>query len=255
MEMTRRQFVGSGTAALAAGALPVSAAPAAKPDILLFMVDQLAAQWLWDVKAMALPNFERLRARSATFTNACVSNPVCVPSRASLATGLRTRGHGVLQNGYQLDPAVPTFAGQLQRAGWRTAAFGKLHHRPQFAGVHHDYRPYGFDTVAYTEDARAGFWLDWVAREQPQYYDAALLTINDSVIPELAAYGQEKVNLRERINALRKDYRWESETFPQSDPNHYTLPFPSYVSQTSGLRETRSSTLPQRIGPSRYTRR
>ena len=235
MELTRREFVGSGAAALASHVLPATMAGVQRPDIILFMVDQLAAQWLWDVKAMALPNFAALRARGAAFTSACVSNPVCVPSRASLATGLRTRGHGVLQNGYELDPAIPTFARQLQSAGWSTAAFGKLHHRPQFAGVHHDYRPYGFDTVSYTEDARAGFWLDWVAKEQPQYLDAALVTINDGIIPELAAYGPGKVNLRGRIDTLRRGYKWASAAFPESNPDHYTLPFPSYLSQTEWI--------------------
>ena len=63
-----------------------------------------------------------------------------MPTRATLATGLTTRGHGVLENGYRLDPALPTFMQALQREGWRTGALGKVHLYPHFAGLRPDYQ-------------------------------------------------------------------------------------------------------------------
>jgi arylsulfatase A-like enzyme len=233
MKATRREFVKAAGLTTLSSALP--AVKSSRPDIVLFMVDQLSAQWAFNQTAVALPNIEKLRRQSVNFTNTCVSNPVCVPSRASLMTGLRTRGHSVLQNGYALNPAIPTFAQQLQKAGWKTAAFGKLHHQPQFSGVHLDYRPYGFDLVHNTEDARAGYWLDWVQQTHPEYYDAALVTVNDGVIPELHAYGPQKVDLSARIAKLRDKYQWTAGGFPSANPDRYTLPFPAYLSQTEWI--------------------
>ena len=87
-----------------------------RPDIVFFMVDQLSAKWLERAWAgiCPTPNIDRLRARGVTFTNAITSNPLCMPTRATLATGLTTRGHGLLENGYELDPALPTFMRTLQ---------------------------------------------------------------------------------------------------------------------------------------------
>src|SRR5690349_3386243 len=116
-QLNRRAFLTS--AATAASLSASGAEPPTKPNIVFFMVDQLSAKWLWGpaAKAIRTPNFDKLRASGVAFTSACVSNPICCASRATLATGLTTRGHGVLQNGYELDPAVPTFMQQLQRNG------------------------------------------------------------------------------------------------------------------------------------------
>ena len=234
--LNRRSFLAGG-ALSGAGATAASAAAGAKPNIIFFMVDQLSAKWLWGpaAKAIRTPNFDKLRAAGVAFTSACVSNPICCASRATLATGLTTRGHGVLQNGYELDPAVPTFMQQLQNNGWRTGAFGKLHFHSQYAGVHHDYRPYGFDVVQYTEDARAGNWLDWVEREQPKHYNSALATIWAADIPELKAYGPNRIDLGAKIKEVRKTFRWPTAEFTANTAGRYTLPFPAYVSQTEWI--------------------
>ena len=140
-----------------------------QPNIIFFMVDQLAAKWLEAAMdgICDLLNIQRLKSQGASFTNAITSNPVCCAARSTLATGLTARGHGVIENGYQLDPALPTFMRTLQADGWRTGAFGKVHLKPHFAGLRPDYRPYGFDVTHITEDARGGEWLDWIASEHP----------------------------------------------------------------------------------------
>jgi arylsulfatase A-like enzyme len=237
LQMNRRTFL-AGSASSGARALAGSPpAPAGKPDIVFFMVDQLSAKWLWGpaAKTTHTPNFDKLRARGVAFTSACVSNPICCASRATLATGLTTREHGVLQNGYELDPALPTFMRQLQQNGWRTGAFGKLHFHSQYAGVHHDYRPYGFDVVRYTEDARAGNWLDWVEREQPKYYEKALATVWAADIPELKAYGPKRIDFSSRIKEIWKTFRWPTPEFPANTAGRYTLPFPAAISQTEWI--------------------
>jgi len=206
------------------------------PDIVFFMVDQLSAKWIEQPNCDAIdtPHFDRLRAMGVNFSHTFSSNPVCCPARATLATGLTTRQHGVLQNGYALDPALPTFARVLREAGYQTGAFGKVHHHPHFAGVHPDYRPYGYDVVHNTEDPRAGEWLDWVRDEHPEHFDAALSTIWAGAILELESYGPGGENLRPRIQRAREAFDF-SDAPPGSSWGQYPLPFPKEVSQTEWI--------------------
>ena len=210
---------------------------AGKPNVVFFMLDQLSAKWLEGQAAgvVPTPNLDRLKARGTSFARCITSNPLCCPARATLATGLTTRGHGVLQNGYELDPAIPTFMQLLQRAGWRTGAFGKLHFHAHFHGVHPDYRPYGFHVVHNTEDPRAGEWLDWVQAQHPEHVEAALATIWASAIPELQHYGPDAIDLGARIRQIRKDFPWATHAHPANTPGQYTLPFPEPVSQTAWI--------------------
>lgn len=238
-EMDRRTFLKGSLATAAASTIPSQALGEEnqKPNIIFFMMDQLATKWLWGPasKCVALPNFDRLRARGVAFTSARVSNPICCASRASLATGLYTRGHGVLQNGYTLDPAIPTFMRELQRSGYATGGFGKIHYHAQFAGVHPDYYPYGYDVVFNTEDPRSGFWLDWVAKEHPEHLNNVLACVGETAIPELRAYGPDKINLYTKIKAIQKNFQWATPEFPNNTPSHYTLPFPPEISQVEWI--------------------
>ena len=150
--------------------------------------------------------------------------------------GLSARGHGVLTNGYRLDPELPTFMNLLQEGGYRTGVAGKVHVRPLFAGLFPDYTRYGFDVAHVTEDARGGEWLDWVAEHHPQHYDAELATIWPTGIPELAAYGPRRENLQgARIEAIRATFQWATPEHPHNNPGAYTLPFPAEVSQTEWI--------------------
>ena len=59
-----------------------------RPNIVFFMVDQLSAKWLETAWAgvCPTPNIDRLCAEGVTFTHAITSNPVCMPTRATVAT-------------------------------------------------------------------------------------------------------------------------------------------------------------------------
>ena len=208
-----------------------------KPNVVFFMVDQLAAKWVEaaEMGICDLPNLRRLTEGGVTFTRAISSNPVCCPARATLATGQSCRGHGVVENGYRLDPALPTFMRSLQQGGWRTGAFGKVHLRPHFEGVYPDYRQYGFDVTHVTEDDRGGEWLDWVQQNHPQHFEAVLATVWATQIADFAAHGPSKQNLRERIKAIREKFDWATPEFPLNDGGAYTLPFPEEVSQTNWI--------------------
>ena len=210
---------------------------AARPNVILFLVDQLSAKWLEaarDKEICTLPNFDWLRENGTTFTQAFTSNPVCSPARATIATGLCSRAHGLVMNGYALNPDIPTFMQALRKEGWRTGASGKLHFRPHLECLAHDYRPYGFDVVHGTEDDRSGEWLDWVKEEHPEHCQAALSTAWPDV-PGYAEYGPDRVDLRPEIRAAKRRFPRATEAWPQNSDWAYTLPFPEEVSQSSWI--------------------
>ncbi len=207
-------------------------------NVVLFMVDQLSAKWLEhaiDEDICPLPNIKKLMQGGTTFSKAYANNPVCCPARATIATGMSTRGHGVLQNGYILDPKLPTFMKSLQNSSYKTAAIGKLHFRPHYENLDHDYRVYGFDEIHITEDCRSGEWLDWVRENYPEHYDSVLATIWTTPIPEFSQYGENKENLTDRILKIKKDFKWATEEYPRNTSHAYALPFPKEVSQTEWI--------------------
>ncbi len=195
------------------------------------MVDQLSAKWLecgFD-GCFPTPNIDRLRQNGTTFTNAFSSNPVCLPTRATIATGMTSRGHGVLENGYRLDPEqTPTFMQELQKNGWHTGAFGKMHFTPHYETIREDCEAYGFDISHVTQDPRAGEWLDWVEECHPEHYEAALSTAWGLDTPAYHSYGKNKINLCERIQRAK-------EKFDNGGKSAYPIPFPEEVSQSAWI--------------------
>ncbi len=239
-----------------------------KPNIILFMMDQLAAKWLEAAGdgIVPTPNFDRLRAMGTTFTNTISSCPLCSPSRATLATGLSVRNHGVFNNSFYLDESLPTFMKLLQDSGWRTAAFGKFHFRPHFMGLHPDYLSYGFDEQSITEDARGGEWLDWVRSEHSEHFNAVLSTIWARNIPDWKSYGPENEDLTELMNEIpllidrNSSAEWAKFGMSQKELSKrkksvsslhgcYELPFPEEVSQTNWITMNGTRFIKEATGP------
>jgi len=103
-----------------------------RPNFLCIITDQQRADD-WGGGGNPLiqtPNLDCLAAEGMVLDRAYVANPLCMPARATLFTGLTPRGHGVRTNGIPLSYGVPTIAGSLRQAGYRTHAVGKIHLRP-----------------------------------------------------------------------------------------------------------------------------
>ena len=75
------------------------------------------------------PNLDRLAARGTRFTQAYCNSPLCVPSRASLATGRYVHETRCWDNGHPFEGQLPSWAERLRDQGHRTVAVGKLHYR------------------------------------------------------------------------------------------------------------------------------
>jgi len=99
------------------------------PNILLVVADQLAARALpmHGNGVVLAPNLARLGEEGLVFERALCASPLCVPSRASLMTGLLPSRTGAVDNAGELPASVPTFAHVLRAFGYRTVLVGKMH--------------------------------------------------------------------------------------------------------------------------------
>ena len=75
------------------------------------------------------PNLDRLAARGVRFSDAYCNSPICVPSRASLATGRYPHEIRFWDNGIPYDGSVPSWHHRLKAAGHEVVSIGKLHFR------------------------------------------------------------------------------------------------------------------------------
>lgn len=108
-----------------------------QPNLLFILPDQLRPDFLgcYGGRAIRTPHIDALAADGVRFTDAVSTSPVCVPARASLLTGLDPFSTGVIGNGLWLRPdrhalGIETWPEILGRAGYRTAAIGKMHFYP-----------------------------------------------------------------------------------------------------------------------------
>lgn len=102
-------------------------------NILLIMMDQLRYDALGFMGKFPVrtPNIDQLAARGTVFENAYCSNPVCVPARASLMTGVYSYDHGVYYNDQNWPEQMDTYAGRLAANCYYTTVIGKTHFLPR----------------------------------------------------------------------------------------------------------------------------
>ena len=89
------------------------------------------------------PNLDRLAARGTTFDAAYCNSPICVPSRASFATGRYVHELATWDNAMAYDGSVHGWGHALQRTSHRVDSIGKLHYRNATdpTGFDHQYHP------------------------------------------------------------------------------------------------------------------
>ncbi len=145
--LTRRELLAAGAAAQAR-----PAPPAARPNIVLILADDLG--WS-DVSCqggpIATPNIDRVAREGVRFEQFYAA-PLCTPSRAALMTGRSPMHYGLAYSvvrpwsAYGLPPDEHVMAETFRAAGYQTAITGKWHlghaHRrllPNARGFDHFY--------------------------------------------------------------------------------------------------------------------
>lgn len=126
-----------------------------RPNILCFVTDQQRADHLgcYGNPDVQTPHIDALAAEGVRFTHAYVANPLCMPNRASLFTGMYPKAHGVRENGIGLSPELPTLPEVLRQQGYHTASFGKLHLVPYSIKRHTPPAPFEiYETPEYWQE-------------------------------------------------------------------------------------------------------
>ena len=100
-----------------------------RPNIIFMMADDHAYQAIsaYSNHLIETPQIDRLANEGMRFTNACVTNSICAPSRAVILTGKHSHLNGKIDNRFPFDTTNVTFPQILHDAGYQTAMFGKLH--------------------------------------------------------------------------------------------------------------------------------
>ena len=177
-----------------------------QPNIIWFMCDQLHPRtlgYMGDPVART-PNLDRLAELGTVFDRMFVQNSVCMPSRAIMWTSRYLRNLNMANGCPVLDPHETTLAEILQRAGYQTGLFGKLHLTPQVYTVEtlQSDRPvsdaaafceaaglgpapadpvkrnYGFQETAHFEDHCKlwGEYYEWLQERAPEMLEAARIS-------------------------------------------------------------------------------
>lgn len=144
---------------------PVRGAGAERPDIVVFLADDLG--WAdcspLGGREVRTPNMERLAAEGLTFTHAFVASPSCAPSRAALLTGLDPFRNGAMLNHSRPRAEVKTWPSYFHDLGYEVAAIGKTAHYGQVT-------EYGFDHVShyrYHQDDCIEAAVAWLGKRKP----------------------------------------------------------------------------------------
>lgn len=105
--------------------------PTEPTNFLVVMSDEHTRNILgcYGNKHVKTPNMDRLAARGTLFRNAYTPCPICVPCRASFATGDYVHRIGHWDNAFPYYGEPPSWGRDLQQAGHRVDSIGKLHYR------------------------------------------------------------------------------------------------------------------------------
>lgn len=153
---------------------------ARSPNILFIITDQHHANMLSSagnpyLKTRAL---DSLAGSGIRFSRAYVSNPVCVPSRISMATGMMPGRFGVFDNGMKatISPRVSanSLGKLIKSAGYDTFYGGKVHMAPELSP-----RQAGYDEICKDQrDRLPEACVEFMTRKRSKPFFAVASFIN-----------------------------------------------------------------------------
>jgi arylsulfatase A-like enzyme len=157
-----------------------TAADDQRPNILFIMTDQQHAEMMSCAgnRYLHTPALDSLAHEGVRFANTYVTNPVCVPSRISMATGVMAGRLGVLTNGMRAqvpeEIATNSLGRLLKQAGYATFYGGKTHLCPEL-----EPRSAGYDEFfADSREALPRACIEFIKR-QPFFAVASFINPHD----------------------------------------------------------------------------
>lgn len=213
------------------------------PNILLISADQLAASFVgcYGSGVNSTPCLDALAAEGTRYARFYATHPVCAPNRATILTGRSAEIHGMVSNHFALPNDTPTFAHLLQRQGYRTGIFGKIHQTPMQWAPPENVRFLGFDESVISEDPKWGPWLDWVEERYPDWYATALAMTNShsGVRGNRLAMDREQGASEEQVRLKAEAYTDAMQHRMDASPwdRMYPSPLPAEVHDTVFITE------------------
>lgn len=189
-------------------------------NIVVIMCDQLRKDYLsaYGCKGIDTENIDSLAENGYLFTNAVTASPVCGPARACIMTGKSVSEHGVFTNDIKFNEGLEYLPEKMNKLGYKTAAFGKLHHTPA-----DDLK--GFQYGVLMEEGRLGEkepYLNWKRKRKNIFdYDGTVEDYYEHFITDSAVDYIRK-------NACDNLFIWVSYQSPH-DPFDAPKSFKSYV--------------------------
>jgi choline-sulfatase len=156
------------------------------------------------------PHMDALAARGTRFANAFTPSPICVPARASFATGQWVHRIGYWDNAMGYDGRVPGWGHALQAAGHRVESIGKLHYVNAQA-------PTGFDRQHQPLHLADGVGQVWGSVRDPMPSQPRPSRLFQKLGP-----GESDYNRYDRASADIA-VQWLRENAQASDPRPWTL--------------------------------
>jgi N-sulfoglucosamine sulfohydrolase len=187
------------------GAQQTSSAQQQKPNIILFIADDLGVNDIgpYGNKIVRTPNLDKLSKQSLLFTRAFATSPTCGPSRSSIFTGLMPMRHGAHGNHSGVQEGTKSIVQYLQPAGYKVAIAGKLHVGPE--------EVFPFERIPHTNviepghEANPGLNYDlnlapvdgWLSKQEKNKPFMLIVTDHSPhvVWPEKATYDPAKIDV------------------------------------------------------------
>jgi choline-sulfatase len=146
------------------------------------------------------PNLDALAARGTRFANAYTPSPICVPARASFATGLYPHQTRLWDNAMPYDGSIRGWGHALQDKGVPVESIGKLHYRAEED-------PAGFDTEHIPMMVADGVGMVWasVRREDERMIGQGRM-LGDYIGPGHSKYTEYDAAVVERTKTWIEDH-------------------------------------------------
>lgn len=154
------------------------------------------------------PHLDRLAARGTRFTNAYTPSPICVPARASFATGKYPHETRLWDNAMPYDGSIPGWGHALQKAGIPVESIGKLHYRAEED-------PAGFDTEHLPMMVAGGVGMVWasIRKEDERIYGKGRM-LGEYIGPGHSKYTEYDAAVTSRTKAWLEERATSEDTRP-----------------------------------------
>ena len=177
------------------------------PNLVVIMSDEHQARALGCAghALVQTPNLDTLAARGTRCTQAYTPSPICVPARASFATGRYPHQTRLWDNAMPYDGSIPSWGHALQSQGVKVESIGKLHYRSE-----HD--PAGFDVEHLPMMVAGNVGMVWASiRKEDERIVGPKRMLGDYIGPGSSPYTDYDQAVVERSHAWLAEHAHESQ--------------------------------------------